>query len=94
MIAPLFAELAEGYNGCFVKVDIDEAEDVAHKYSIRSMPTFVFLDPEKEGETEEIVRFSGCNKGKLEGLVKAVCAKVLVKGEKEEKREGEDKKKK
>ncbi|TFJ80149.1 hypothetical protein NSK_008706 [Nannochloropsis salina CCMP1776] len=89
-IAPLFEELSQQYDACFVKVDIDEADDVALTYKVRSMPTFVFL--RIVGDQIEEVRFSGCNKIKLEGLVKAMCAAV-VKGEVRETKE-EDKKKK
>lgn len=81
---------SQQYDACFVKVDIDEADDVALTYKVRSMPTFVFL--RIVGDQIEEVRFSGCNKIKLEGLVKAMCAAV-VKGEVRETKE-EDKKKK
>lgn len=77
------------HNAAFLKVDIDEADDVAQAFAIRSMPTFVFLRP-KDGLEEEI-RFSGANKPKLEGLVRAICAAVVKDGT--EKKE-EDKKSK
>ncbi len=77
------------YNAAFLKVDIDEADDVAQAFAIRSMPTFVFLRP-KDGLEEEI-RFSGANKPKLEGLVRAICAAVVRDGTEEKE---EDKKSK
>ncbi|KAM3571109.1 hypothetical protein VYU27_006852 [Nannochloropsis oceanica] len=81
-IAPVFEELSQQYNAAFLKVDIDEADDVAQAFAIRSMPTFVFLRP-KDGLEEEI-RFSGANKPKLEGLVRATCAAVVRDGTEEE----------
>ena len=30
-------------NVVFLKVDVDEAEDVAQEYNISAMPTFIFL---------------------------------------------------
>lgn len=53
-------------------MDVDEADDVASHFGVSSMPTFVFLGP----DGAELVRFSGCNKTKLEELVKRTCARV------------------
>jgi len=86
---PPFHNHSKQHNAAFLKVDIDEADDVAQAFAIRSMPTFVFLRP-KDGLEEEI-RFSGANKPKLEGLVRAICAAVVKDGT--EKKE-EDKKSK
>lgn len=63
---------SKDYNACFAKVDVDEADDVASHFGVRSMPTFVFLGP----DGAELVRFSGCNKAKLEELVARTCARV------------------
>ncbi|KAG8858858.1 hypothetical protein FRB91_009102 [Serendipita sp. 411] len=45
VIAPTFDKLANQYSGKvnFAKVDVDVAQDVAQKYSVRAMPTFLFL---------------------------------------------------
>ena len=44
MIAPKIEQMAgEMANVVFLKVDVDEAEDVAQEYNISAMPTFVFL---------------------------------------------------
>ena len=44
MISPKFEAMAgEMSNVVFLKVDVDEAEDVAQEYNISAMPTFIFL---------------------------------------------------
>ena len=44
MISPKIEAMAgEMSNVVFIKVDVDEAEDVAQEYNISAMPTFVFL---------------------------------------------------
>ncbi|KYN19855.1 Thioredoxin-2, partial [Trachymyrmex cornetzi] len=48
MIGPLIEELSkEMLDVVFLKVDVDECEDIAAEYEISSMPTFVFI---KEGK--------------------------------------------
>ncbi|KYN44617.1 Thioredoxin-2, partial [Trachymyrmex septentrionalis] len=48
MIGPLIEELSkEMLDVVFLKIDVDECEDIAAKYEITSMPTFVFI---KEGK--------------------------------------------
>ncbi len=43
-IAPAFEELAKKFSTVtFLKVDVDESEDIASKYNVESLPTFVFL---------------------------------------------------
>ena len=43
-IAPVYEELAEKYSTItFLKVDVDESEQIASAYNIESLPTFVFL---------------------------------------------------
>ncbi|XP_058479500.1 thioredoxin-like [Solea solea] len=65
MIAPIFEELAEKYtNMVFLKVDMDEAEDVGEEYNVTSMPTFIFIK-----NTKELERFCGANGDKLKAKV-------------------------
>jgi thioredoxin-like negative regulator of GroEL len=73
MIAPHFEMLAKQHNGYFVKVDVDECDEVAQQLSIRSMPTFVAF---KDGK--EIERFSGANQGKLGYLVSRLCPRIVA----------------
>lgn len=44
-VAPVFIELSEKFpNILFLKVNVDESEDLAKGFEISSLPTFVFLD--------------------------------------------------
>ncbi|KDP44293.1 hypothetical protein JCGZ_22922 [Jatropha curcas] len=61
-ISPLFTNLAAKYlKTVFLKVDIDEARDVAARWNISSVPTFFFI---KNGE--EIDKVVGADKTGLE----------------------------
>ncbi|KAF2317557.1 hypothetical protein GH714_024509 [Hevea brasiliensis] len=61
-ISPLFTNLATKYpKTVFLKVDIDEARDVAAKWNISSVPTFFFI---KNGK--EIDKVVGADKNGLE----------------------------
>ncbi|XP_012242202.1 thioredoxin-2 [Bombus vosnesenskii] len=65
MIAPRLEELSkEMENVIFLKVDVDECEDIASEYEISSMPTFVFIKNSKVLET-----FSGANYDKLKSMI-------------------------
>ncbi|KAJ6295071.1 hypothetical protein OIU76_023048 [Salix suchowensis] len=66
MIAPIFTSLAAKYpKVVFLKVDIDEARDVAARWNISSVPTFFFI---KNGN--EIDKVVGADKNELERKVK------------------------
>ncbi|GFH57462.1 hypothetical protein CTEN210_13938 [Chaetoceros tenuissimus] len=62
MIAPIFEEMAEeNPDVVFVKVDVDEADDVASACGISAMPTFQFYKGgdkvhEFSGASEQILR--------------------------------------
>ena len=45
MVAPIMSELAEKYDGKIVvgKCDVEESEDLAAQFSIRNIPTVVFM---------------------------------------------------
>ena len=64
MIAPMFEEMAnpsgEFGNVLFVKIDVDEVPDLAEKYQVQAMPTFLFMKDNKE-----VDRFSGASVEKL-----------------------------
>ncbi|XP_026867302.1 thioredoxin [Electrophorus electricus] len=67
IIAPFFKALSENpdnKNVVFLKVDVDEAADVAALCGISCMPTFYFY---KAGQ--KINEFAGSNKEKLEQFI-------------------------
>ncbi|XP_072534614.1 thioredoxin-like [Salminus brasiliensis] len=66
-IGPFFTRLSEmegNANVVFLKVDVDDAQDVAQSCEIKCMPTFHFY---KNGK--KVDEFSGSNQAKLEELV-------------------------
>lgn len=68
-IAPFFKGLSENpanANVVFLKVDVDDAQDVAQSCEIKCMPTFHFY---KNGK--KVDDFSGSNQAKLEEMVNA-----------------------
>jgi thioredoxin 1 len=52
MLAPILEQVYETSNGKFeiVKVDVDEAYDIAKKYGIMSVPTMIIFKSGKEKE--------------------------------------------
>nr|ACM09169.1 Thioredoxin [Salmo salar] len=69
-IAPFFkglSEKPENSNVVFLKVDVDDAADVAQHCEIKCMPTFHFY---KNGE--RVDDFSGANQATLEEKIKAL----------------------
>ena len=57
MIAPKIALMADQYRDVvFLKVDVDEAEDVAAEYHVSAMPTFKFI---KNGKVVSFVYYTG-----------------------------------
>jgi thioredoxin 1 len=65
-ISPYFEQLSEIYkNVLFVKIDVDEVEDVAGFLKVTSLPTFILFK-----NNREITRMLGANKVGLENLVR------------------------
>jgi thioredoxin 1 len=67
MIGPVFESLSrrrEYKDVHFLKVDVDEAQDIAREYQIRSMPTFLFI---RNGQVIE--NFAGALVDKLQSTV-------------------------
>ena len=53
-IAPIFEKMADvNPDVVFVKVDVDDASDVAEHFGIKAMPTFKFIKLGKEVNTLE-----------------------------------------
>ncbi|KAM3864857.1 thioredoxin-like [Diretmus argenteus] len=71
-IAPVFEALSKEYTNCvFLKVDVDEADDVAAKCQVQSMPTFHFY---KNGK--KVQEFSGADEARLVAVVKALVKAI------------------
>lgn len=63
MIAPVYDDISmekQNHDVMFINVDVDECPEIASRYEVKSMPTFLFLK-----NKEEIGRFSGANIAKL-----------------------------
>ena len=70
MIAPVFDELAlatADAGAVFCKVDVDKTPELADRYEVQGMPTFVFI---KDGAVVE--RFAGASPQKLREVVEAL----------------------
>lgn len=70
MIAPVIEELALEYEGKVIigKVNVDQNEELSSKYSIRSIPTLLFL---KDGEIVD-KHIGGTIKSMIESKIKAL----------------------
>jgi len=65
MIAPVYDELSDEYaNVVFLKVDVDELPEITARYSVMSMPTFLFLK-----KAQVTSRFSGASVEKLRSTI-------------------------
>jgi len=65
VIAPRIEEFAAEYpDVVFLKVDVDECEDISAKYDITAMPTFVFIR-----NKQKIDAFSGANADKVKQYI-------------------------
>ena len=79
MIAPVFEKIATQLGRenavTFVKIDTDAQRDIAAKYSIRAMPTFLLFRNGKE-----IERVQGADPRRLESLVTKVALEAHTAG--------------
>ncbi|KAJ1635738.1 thioredoxin-like protein, partial [Pavlovales sp. CCMP2436] len=65
LIGPRFAAMAGEFPECiFVKVDVDQAQDVAQLCGIKSMPTFHFYH-----QGSKVEQFSGADEHRLRSIV-------------------------
>ncbi len=64
-IGPVFEELSKNTKGItFIKVNVDEAEELVNDYKVGSMPTFLAFHNERE-----VNRFAGANDIKLKEMI-------------------------
>lgn len=68
MMAPIVHQLAEAYAGKVKigKLNVDESLDIAQKYRVMSIPTFIFFH---NGEVEDTA-IGGMSKAQLEAKIK------------------------
>ena len=68
MMAPIVHQLAEAYAGKMKigKLNVDESLDIAQKYRVMSIPTFIFFH---NGEVEDTA-IGGMSKAQLEAKIK------------------------
>jgi len=65
MIAPHLDEMDKTMEDVvFIKVDVDECEDIAAQYKITAMPTFIFIKA-----NEKVADLTGANIDKLKAIV-------------------------
>lgn len=73
MLAPVIEELADEYKDKeikIVKVDVDEARQIAQKFDIMSIPTMVFIQNEKIKDTVVGLLTKDAIKNKIQELIK------------------------
>lgn len=66
LIAPAIKKMAVELKDqvIFLKVDVDETDDIAGEYKIEAMPTFIFI------KNKEVVdKFSGANEAKIKEAI-------------------------
>jgi len=65
MIAPHLEEMSKTMDDVvFLKVDVDDCEDIAAEYKITAMPTFIFMKSKKQ-----VADLTGANIDKLKQIV-------------------------
>ncbi|GAA5890606.1 hypothetical protein JCM5296_004312 [Sporobolomyces johnsonii] len=66
-IAPVYQRLATQYSGKvqFLKVDVDQAQDVARRFAVQAMPTFIVMKG-----SSKVDEMKGANPAGLEQLVR------------------------
>ena len=67
MFEPIFKEVSSEFEGkvAFLKIDVDEHQNIAAKYNIRSIPTLISL---KDGNVEKVT-IGGMSKSKFKEIV-------------------------
>ncbi|KUJ22329.1 DUF1000-domain-containing protein [Mollisia scopiformis] len=74
-IAPIFEQLSQQLSRpnliTFVKVDVDQQKEIASKYGITAMPTFMIF---KQGKVEE--KIQGADPRKLQAVIKKLAAEA------------------
>ncbi|MCO5572413.1 hypothetical protein L7F22_026167 [Adiantum nelumboides] len=62
MMAPVFSELSRKFpQTIFLKIDVDEMQDISAQWNVQAMPTFIIIK-----DSKELDRVVGANKEELE----------------------------
>jgi thioredoxin 1 len=73
-VAPVFADFAEKVpEAVFIKIDVDDAKELAQQFKIEAMPTFVFVDKDKK----EFERVRGADLDKIVAAIKKCTGKTV-----------------
>ena len=87
-IAPIFSKLADDHavqgQLAFGKVNVDHVKDVAQKYGITAMPTFLFFEDgeptpikiERKGAEESVEQVRGADVALLKNVVQTLAKRV------------------
>jgi thioredoxin 1 len=83
-IAPIYAKLSDTHTTAggfvFVKINVDEQNEIAAQYGIQAMPTFLLF---KDGKKVEEVK--GANPPVLKKIIEGAAAEVKAAGQKKAK---------
>ena len=84
-IAPFFATLSKTHSRpdllAFVKVNVDEAKDVAMKYRVSAMPTFMFFKEGKQVAVNGNAMIQGADPNKLKAAAEKLGGLATKKAE-------------
>ena len=70
-VTPVYGALSEEWPAVlFLKVDVDEVEDVVMQYGVEAMPTFVFI---RDGQEVERTRIKGANVAALKRSIQLLA---------------------
>ncbi|XP_078534020.1 thioredoxin-like [Lissotriton helveticus] len=68
-IAPVFQKFSTEYRGVvFLKVDVDDNPELAERYRIEAMPTFVFIK-----DFKKVATVKGANEAAIKAKLRALC---------------------
>ena len=72
-IKPYFDTLSSDYDSIFVKIDVDELDDVATSSGVSMMPTFVVFSG-----GVQVDKTSGANAGALLSMIQKAASKIIA----------------
>jgi thiol-disulfide isomerase/thioredoxin len=70
MFLPHFLDHADSHEHCYLRVPVDDKDDLVHKYSIGVYPTVLYFEKGKIVRRLDGVYHVGLNRGQLEAFVR------------------------